>query len=393
MKNSQHNNPFNSSEHFDDEEIYRSLRSEKEYMTPPPQVRASLIKSVRLINKASGNSGALSGIIRKAGIPLAAGIAMYFSVIYMNNNNEPPTSIADINTMPVATANSTSNLVVAPIVSSIETIPTNSSSENQHNSNSINGSISNYLAQNTNTINRNKSDINYDSNKPVSVDKVLNTQLDNILSSAGIASSNLIDELNYSNISAESYSPNRPQVGRISLANLLNSSNIASRAGDKYMISVRSMAGTTFADNYNTTSSIANSFALGVYKSISGSDNLLIGLEFGREPYQKKFFNKYEPNQIEYVDNPNTIWGGVGIKYQITEWNIAGLAITPFSSLLLGAGEIGPMGRFNIGIDQQITNRVSVTIGAEMSTMLYNNKVQWYSSNKFGITAGINYQL
>lgn len=392
MKNPLHNNSFNSSEQFDDENIYRLLRSEKKYMTPPPEVRSSLIKSVRLINKASGNSVSLSGIIRKAGIPLAAGIAMYFSVIYMNKNNDTELlSNSQKNSTNIETVKSSNS--ATPIVSSIETVQTNPASNNPHSSKSSHSISSNDLANSSNLINRNKSIINNGTNRPESIDNSINTKSANVLASAGIASNNLIDELNYSYISTDSYSPIRPQIGKFSLANLLNTDNITTRTGDKYMISIRGMAGTTFTENYNATSSIPNSFALGVYKSISGSDNLLIGLEFGREPFQKKFFNKYEPNQIEYVDNPNTIWGAIGIKYQIAELNIAGLAITPFSGLLLGAGEIGPMGRLNIGIDQQITNRISVTIGAEMSTMLYNNKVQWYSSNKFGITAGINYQL
>ncbi len=382
MKNPLHNNQFDSSEQFDDEEIYRLLREENKYMTPPPQVRQNLINSVRMINKSAGlstASGTLSGIIKKVGIPIAAGIAMYFSVLYMNNDADNAANIPN-----PQHSNATAQSVQIP---SNKAIPIVSSIENHSANNNSTINISSKTASTNSAINSNITDLSSSTidDKPELIDNRI-TNIQN-------ASSNLIDGINYSYINSEYYSPNKPQTDGISLSNLLNTNSIDYKSSDRYVISVRGMAGTTFADNYNASSSIPNSLALGIYKSISGSDNLSIGLEFGREPYQKKFFNKYEPNQLEYVDNPNTIWGAVGVKYRIAEWNIAGLALTPFTGLLLGAGEIGPMGRLNIGIDQQITNRISVTIGAEFSTMLYNNKVQWYSSNKFGITAGINYQL
>ncbi|MDD3125743.1 MAG: hypothetical protein PHV24_08000, partial [Candidatus Kapabacteria bacterium] len=138
--------------------------------------------------------------------------------------------------------------------------------------------------------------------------------------------------------------------------------------------------------------SLDNSFAVGVYTPISGS-NLQIGLEVGREEFSKKYFDRYDAHQELYTGALRTFWGAVAVKYISDQTQFLGLNLQPYASVMLGAGEIGPMGRFSAGVTKSISGSTSAFFGIEGSTMLYNNKYSWYGSNKLGLTFGLNYSF
>ena len=382
-----------------DENITRAILSDTKAFTPPAIAKVEIMKSLNFATGTSGFTGGSAGSIltlaKKSAIPIAAGIAIYFAAIY--NHNES-TNVA------------TQAKSVAPI-------------ENVQSSNPANQSLSNNVAVSSPTGSNSLATVPMPSSKSsdlatISKKKVSpfssNSPNNTIAPTTATAIDNeKIDQtsnefaavntenrsaprlsLAYSNISVNSkvnlssdlsYGANYRSLSPMELGNNSNKKG--------FTLSVRGLASSSFADNYNFSSSLANSFAIGVYSALSGSDQFSIGVEAGCEPFQKKYFDKYTPNQISYIDNPNTIWGAIGMRMKLSDMDFAGMTLRPYASVLLGAGAIGPMGRVAFGIDQNLGSNVSAFVAAEAATMLYNNRVNWYTSNKFGLTFGLNYKF
>ena len=152
------------------------------------------------------------------------------------------------------------------------------------------------------------------------------------------------------------------------------------------------------AENSVSTSGIGSSissFAAGIYTSLTSSSDLTVGLEFGCEPFAKKYFDKSNPDMQIAEKSVNAFWGAVGINYSYSGNDGKGIfaGFKPSATLLLGAGEIGPTIRTSIGISHSITSNVSAYVGFESAAMFYNNRYKWYASQNSGITAGISYTI
>jgi hypothetical protein len=189
-------------------------------------------------------------------------------------------------------------------------------------------------------------------------------------------------------LNSKSYSLNSPQFNAptYSLANIAKL-----RSG--YSLHLRGIAGSTGDGEFAMANQFANSYSIGVYTYLNGNDRLQIGLEGGKENFEKQYFDKEEPNRKVSVSYPSIFWGGVGVKYIFADLELANQEINLFGHALLGAGEIGPMGRAMIGASSEVFSGFNVFVGAEAAATVYNNKANWISSNKFNFSAGVFFNL
>lgn len=158
-------------------------------------------------------------------------------------------------------------------------------------------------------------------------------------------------------------------------------------------LTLRGLAGTTFASNFDFNNSLLNSVAIGYYTNMLSSENLSLGIEGGYEPFEKKYFDKWEPGKLVSVDNPNIFWGALAIRYSTNSSIFSGIDAVPFSTFMLGASEIGPMGRLLVGLDYSISKAMNLYTAIDGSMAFYQNKVEWLTSKKLSFTFGASYHF
>lgn len=141
-------------------------------------------------------------------------------------------------------------------------------------------------------------------------------------------------------------------------------------------------------DENKLQTNVLNSFSASAFIQTGFAENLSLGVEFGREPYSQIFLNS---NAIDYNQQPTVMWLGVGARYDFNEINLFGT--TPFSQIIAGGSELGPIGRVLIGTSKYLSNNIGFNIGIESSLMLYKNQNKYYTSDKIGITGGILYKF
>ncbi len=160
-----------------------------------------------------------------------------------------------------------------------------------------------------------------------------------------------------------------------------------------FQIIFKGVLGTTFNQNYNFGSDYLNSFLAGAYTTMESLDNFQIGILFGKEPFEKKFFNKEDRDIVEYSLNQSAFWLAIAGKYSFPEVNFSVLNIRPFAEIAIGAGEVGPLARASAGVEQQIIGNLAANISVDFATMFYNNRYNWFTSKKLGVSAGLSYNL
>lgn len=141
-------------------------------------------------------------------------------------------------------------------------------------------------------------------------------------------------------------------------------------------------------DENKLQSSIIESFTIAAFISSGFVENLSIGAEFGREPYNQIFVKQQSAG---YVQDPSIVWLGIGAKYDFTEVSIYG--ITPFAQLVAGGSELGPIGRAFLGMSKTYSNGIGFNFGIESSLMLYKNQNKYYTSDKVSLSGGVLYRF
>lgn len=376
-----------------DEEISNAIRNDFEAFVPPASSKEEILKALNI----NGKVGKLaptwySRSLKRYGAVAAAGLALFVASYFGNNTenspldyNAPAKSAVETKiSQPVTPQKHNNNICSVPMVSSVETKIDKNSNDRRSpfdaaqtlSSGSAEKQYTESIADNSNTL-------------PASAEAQSQANIDN----AQPENEHIYALRPYGNgeekfsqpISASLYE-NTDEYGFIT-PHFRNSNG---KAG--VTLSIRGMAAENFASQPNFGSSLGNSFAVGVYTPISGSD-LQIGLEVGREEFSKKYFDRYDAHQELYTGAQQSFWGAVAVKYISDQTQFLGLNLQPYASLMLGAGEIGPMGRFSAGVTKSISGSTSAFFGIEGATMLYNNKYSWYGSNKLGLTFGLNYSF
>ena len=218
---------------------------------------------------------------------------------------------------------------------------------------------------------------------------------------------------NANNDNLTEFSLSTHQEEKNSRANLLQNENMTYNSGygqlnpayypldnkpnpksEKYYMSFRGMAAAAYpqvdVDSPEEFSNFSISFLF-----LSPYEDTYIGVEAGREPFSQQFYNVDEDGKkYLYEQRPNVWWGGAGFVANFGRKIDALFDARPYGRLLLGASELGPLGKVSAGLSWKSDAwGLGAFLGLEGSLMGYQNQGQWYSSQKFGITYGMSIQF
>lgn len=125
---------------------------------------------------------------------------------------------------------------------------------------------------------------------------------------------------------------------------------------------------------------------------LSTSEYLSFGAEVGQEPYGQVFLTA-ESDGVHYDQSPMVFWGTINGRYDFTFWTIESLNLHPMLQAGGGFSTLGPILRGTAGMVWQPRNsQFGMVFGIETSLVGYNNNNVMYSTDKYGLTIGINYK-
>lgn len=112
-----------------------------------------------------------------------------------------------------------------------------------------------------------------------------------------------------------------------------------------------------------------------------------IGAEFGRESFFQRFFYT-DVRGVEYrvEQHPTLIWGGLAYRFSLLpEQNFS-----PFAHIVLGATQVSAIGRGMIGLTYKPDTRTQFLLGAEASSLFFQNDNTLYMAPKLGVSYGVS---
>jgi len=84
------------------------------------------------------------------------------------------------------------------------------------------------------------------------------------------------------------------------------------------------------------------------------------------------------------------LWGGASYRYT-PQWNMP-LGLQPFAQLNLGGSSRGVVVQPTLGLQIHV-NQISISAGANMMTLFYQNSGAWNAASRVGVLVGIGYHL
>jgi hypothetical protein len=118
-------------------------------------------------------------------------------------------------------------------------------------------------------------------------------------------------------------------------------------------------------------------------------ENHSVGIEIGQENFQQKYDGANGAEKYHIDQNYLAFWGGAYYQYTFEKSDdLAG--IQPFARVFLGATQVGPVQKNMVGIQYRYKNHFSLYGGLETTVLLYRFQNNYFSSQKFGLTYGLN---
>jgi len=120
------------------------------------------------------------------------------------------------------------------------------------------------------------------------------------------------------------------------------------------------------------------------------NENNIIGVEVGQEAFLQQFvINEPNGKKLSWKQNPTRIWYGGLYRFSFTDFLIPKI-LYPYSQIFAGATPFGPLGRLQAGLQYTPDKRVTFTMGAEYSALIYNVQGNLFATKKFGLTYGVS---
>lgn len=163
---------------------------------------------------------------------------------------------------------------------------------------------------------------------------------------------------------------------------------------ETYYISLSGMLGATYPQVAAPTPNEISNFRISML-FLTSNDDMYIGMEAGREPFSQQFYNVDRDNKkYLYEQRPNVWWAGASLMSELGNKIDGLLGARPFGKILIGATELGPLGKVAAGLNWKSDAwGLGTFIGLEGSFMGYQNQGQWYLSQKLGIIYGMSIQF
>jgi hypothetical protein len=110
--------------------------------------------------------------------------------------------------------------------------------------------------------------------------------------------------------------------------------------------------------------------------------------ELGQENFQQKY-NGYINGDEANIDQVYTAqWYGLSYQYNFGEINGL-MGINPYTKILIGGTNIGPFLKGSVGLTYQLTDKIAVQGGLEVSRLYYSFQGNSFNSDKYGLIYGV----
>lgn len=133
---------------------------------------------------------------------------------------------------------------------------------------------------------------------------------------------------------------------------------------------------------------LMNNITVAAFYSLS--DNHATGIEFGRETFGQEYRHTLRGNGVTVRQNPMLWWAGASYRMEFPDMALLPDMVYPYSQATIGMSEVGPLGRFLLGIRFIPEQKIVFSLGVEGSLLAYPVENQWYSTTKLGLTYGIS---
>lgn len=156
----------------------------------------------------------------------------------------------------------------------------------------------------------------------------------------------------------------------------------------RFMVTFRGFA-TQNSGNVNLapeSSPSINNVAIGTMYEFT--KNFSAGFEFGQENFVQLFKATSANSEIDLIQNKLAFWGGVNMSYKMDK--ISSLAnLQPYGSLFLGGTNFGYITRQSLGLNYEINSQFAMFTGLEYTSLFSSYNAIWSTSQKYGMTYGI----
>ncbi len=139
---------------------------------------------------------------------------------------------------------------------------------------------------------------------------------------------------------------------------------------------------------------IMNNFSIGVNYKVG--KNHSVGFAVGQENFLMQFDQQEGAIIYDYKQSYNSTWYAGTYKFVFAEIDNSGFI--PEFNALIGASNVGPLGKLGGGIGYMISDNFMVNFGIEYSAMFYPShgdwkNGKWFSTHKLGYSVGIGASL
>ena len=122
------------------------------------------------------------------------------------------------------------------------------------------------------------------------------------------------------------------------------------------------------------------------------NSNSSIGFNLGYDNFPQEFTRDIQGKQFLQVQSPELVYIGITYRYNYFE-SPTNPYFSPYIDLMIGATQVGPLLKAQIGANIPIWNRLALNLGLHNSSMFYNVDNTIYSTNKLNFVYGINIKL
>ncbi|PKL84894.1 MAG: hypothetical protein CVV22_10545 [Ignavibacteriae bacterium HGW-Ignavibacteriae-1] len=139
---------------------------------------------------------------------------------------------------------------------------------------------------------------------------------------------------------------------------------------------------------------IMNNFSIGANYKVG--KNHSVGFAVGQENFMMQFDQQEGEIIYDYKQSYNSTWYAGTYKYVFAE--IGNSGVIPEFNLLMGASNVGPLGKLGGGIGYMISDNFVVNVGLDYSAMFYPSRGdwkngKWFMTQKLGYSIGIGASL
>ncbi len=134
---------------------------------------------------------------------------------------------------------------------------------------------------------------------------------------------------------------------------------------------------------------IFNNMAVSLSMELSGHSSIFV--ELGQEAFSQKFSGIEDDQAVEYQQNLMLPWVGLGFGQSYNE-PIFHASLLPFSRIVAGISEAGPLSRLLLGVRYRIDN-LDLHFGIEGAVLAYRFQEQWFASPKLGFSYGLQVKI